>query len=174
MPEQILFVEADPEPEVRPQIAVEVQAADAPSAASQGTTATRAAGTGAATAARSNRVRKLHPRRSARSARSCAPVRSTGQSPCRDLRECLLYQFALPSGNTYRSTENGSALSEQVVRDAMGCRRSASASGHAETVQGNCTPRSGVLSKRCRRGLNMSARWIPRPGLRYNKVSGGG
>src|SRR5882762_687171 len=173
------FVEPDAEPEVGPEMAAEVQAtevqatevqaADAPlpSPATQGTTAAGTAATGAATApariASVNFTRvDLH--------EALEVVRQFDPQgiACRDLRECLLYQlrYHLEQLQLHR---NGSALSEQVVRDAMAVvdqhLRAVTLKQFKEIARAIGRPVEAVQA-----GLEYVRTLDPRPGLRYNKV----
>jgi RNA polymerase sigma-54 factor len=158
------FVEPNAEPEVRPEMAAEVPQ---PSAASHGTAATGAAGTGAATApariASVNFTRvDLH--------EALEVVRQFDPQgiACRDLRECLLYQlrYHLEQLQLHR---NGSALSEQVVRDAMAVvdqhLRAVTLKQFKEIARAIGRPIEAVQA-----GLEYVRTLDPRPGLRYNKV----
>jgi RNA polymerase sigma-54 factor len=161
------FVEADAEPEVRPQIAVEVQAADAPSAASQGTTATGAAGTGAATApARIASV--TFTRGDLHEALEVVRQFDPQGIACRDLRECLLYQLRYHLEHL-QEHRNGSALSEQVVRDAIAVvdqhLKAVTLKQFKEIARAIGRPVEAVQA-----GLEYVRTLDPRPGLRYNKV----
>src|ERR1700687_509108 len=163
------FVEPYAEPEVRPEIAAEVQAADAPlsSAASQGTTATGAAGTGAATAP-ARIASGSFTRTDLHEALEVVRQFDPQGIACRDLRECLLYQlrYHLEQLQLHR---NGSALSEQVVRDAMAVvdqhLRAVTLKQFKEIARAIGRPVEAVQA-----GLEYVRTLDPRPGLRYNKV----
>ena len=163
------FVEPDAEPEVEPAMAAEVLTAEVPqpSAASHGTAATGAAGTGAATApariASVNFTRvDLH--------EALEVVRQFDPQgiACRDLRECLLYQLRYHL-EQLREHRNGSALSEQVVRDAMAVvdqhLRAVTLKQFKEIARAIGRPVEAVQA-----GLEYVRTLDPRPGLRYNKV----
>src|ERR1700688_763306 len=87
---------------------------------------------------------------------------------CRDLRECLLYQlrYHLEQLQLHR---NGSALSEQVVRDAMAVvdqhLRAVTLKQFKEIARAIGRPIEAVQA-----GLEYVRTLDPRPGLRYNKV----
>lgn len=163
------FVEPDAEPEVRPEMAAELQAADAPppNPASQGTTATGAAGTGAATAPA--RIASVNfTRADLHEALEVVRQFDPQGIACRDLRECLLYQlrYHLEQLQLHR---NGSALSEQVVRDAMAVvdqhLRAVTLKQFKEIARAIGRPVEAVQA-----GLEYVRTLDPRPGLRYNKV----
>jgi RNA polymerase sigma-54 factor len=163
------FVETDVEPEVETAMASEVQAAEAslPSAASQGTTATGTAGTGAATAPA--RVASVNfTRADLHEALEVVRQFDPQGIACRDLRECLLYQlrYHLEQLQLHR---NGSALSEQVVRDAMAVvdqhLRAVTLKQFKEIARAIGRPVEAVQA-----GLEYVRTLDPRPGLRYNKV----
>src|SRR5229473_6211734 len=163
------FVEPDAEPEVRPEIAAEVQAADAPlpSAASQGTTATGAAGTGAATAPA--RIASVNfTRADLHEALEVVRQFDPPGIACRDLRECLLYQLRYHLGQL-QLHRNGSALTEQVVRDAIAVvdqhLRAVTLKQFKEIARAIGRPVEAVQA-----GLEYVRTLDPRPGLRYNKV----
>jgi RNA polymerase sigma-54 factor len=162
-------VATDGDPDVHPEMAAEVQAAEVPlpSAASHGTNATGTATTGAATApariASVNfTVADLH--------EALEVVRQFDPQgiACRDLRECLLYQlrYHLEQLQLHR---NGSALSEQVVRDAMAVvdqhLRAVTLKQFKEIARAIGRPVEAVQA-----GLEYVRTLDPRPGLRYNKV----
>src|ERR1700686_4671808 len=163
------FVEPDAEPEVRPEIAAEVQAADAPlpSAASQGTTATGAAGTGAATAPA--RIASVNfTRTDLHEALEVVRQFDPQGIACRDLRECLLYQLRYHLEHL-QEHRNGSALSEQVVRDAIAVvdqhLKAVTLKQFKEIARAIGRPVEAVQA-----GLEYVRTLDPRPGLRYNKV----
>jgi RNA polymerase sigma-54 factor len=87
---------------------------------------------------------------------------------CRDLRECLLYQlrYHLEQLQLHR---NGSALSEQVVRDAMAVvdqhLRAVTLKQFKEIARAIGRPVEAVQA-----ALEYVRTLDPRPGLRYNKV----
>jgi RNA polymerase sigma-54 factor len=163
------FVEPDAEPEVRPEMAAEFQSADAPppNPACQGTTATGAAGTGAATAPA--RIASVNFNR-ADLHEALEVVRQFDPQgiACRDLRECLLYQLRYHL-EQLREHRNGSALSEQVVRDAMAVvdqhLRAVTLKQFKEIARAIGRPVEAVQA-----GLEYVRTLDPRPGLRYNKV----
>src|SRR6202521_3969457 len=163
------FDEPELEPQVRPEIADDVQAAEVPlpSLASQGTTATGAAGSGAATApariASVNFTRvDLH--------EALEVVRQFDPQgiACRDLRECLLYQLRYHLEHL-QEHRNGSALSEQVVRDAIAVvdqhLKAVTLKQFKEIARAIGRPVEAVQA-----GLEYVRTLDPRPGLRYNKV----
>jgi RNA polymerase sigma-54 factor len=157
------------EPEVEPEIAAEVQGAEPPllSAASHGTHVAGTAGTGTATApARIASVSftrvDLH--------EALEVVRQFDPQgiACRDLRECLLYQlrYHLEQLQQHR---NGSALSEEVVRDAIAVvdqhLKAITLKQFKEIARAIGRPVEAVQA-----GLEYVRTLDPRPGLRYNKV----
>jgi RNA polymerase sigma-54 factor len=167
--ESLVEQDQDGEPEIEPEIAAEVQGAEAPlpGAASPGTPVAGTAGTGTATApARIASVSftrvDLH--------EALEVVRQFDPQgiACRDLRECLLYQlrYHLEQLQQHR---NGSALSEQVVRDAI-----AVVDQHLKAVtlkQFKEIARAiGRTVEAVQAGLEYVRTLDPRPGLRYNKV----
>jgi RNA polymerase sigma-54 factor len=163
------FVEPDAEPAVRPEIAAEVQAADAPlsSAASQGTTATGAAGTGAATAPA--RIASVNfTRTDLHEALEVVRQFDPQGIACRDLRECLLYQLRYHLEHL-QEHGNGSALSEQLVRDAIAVvdqhLKAVTLKQFKEIARAIGRPVEAVQA-----GLEYVRTLDPRPGLRYNKV----
>ena len=163
------FVEPQAEPEVPPEIAAEVQAADAPlpSAASQGTTATGAAGTGAATAPA--RIASVNfTRTDLHEALEVVRQFDPQGIACRDLRECLLYQLRYHLEHL-QEHRNGSALSEQVVRDAIAVvdqhLKAVTLKQFKEIARAIGRPVEAVQA-----GLEYVRTLDPRPGLRYNKV----
>jgi RNA polymerase sigma-54 factor len=163
------FVEPDVEPDVEPAIADEVQAAEVspPSPASQGTTATGAAGTGAATAP-ARIVSVNFTRADLHEALEVVRQFDPQGIACRDLRECLLYQLRYHL-DQLREHRNGSALSEQVVRDAMAVvdqhLRAVTLKQFKEIARAIGRPVEAVQA-----GLEYVRTLDPRPGLRYNKV----
>ncbi|MGD0792547.1 MAG: RNA polymerase factor sigma-54 [Terriglobales bacterium] len=167
------FVEPDAatdvEPDVHPKMVAEVQAAEVPlpSAASPGTNVTGTAATGAAAAlariASVNfTVADLH--------EALEVVRQFDPPgiACRDLRECLLYQlrYHLEQLHLHR---NGSALTEQVVRDAIAVvdqhLRAVTLKQFKEIARAIGRPVEAVQA-----ALEYVRTLDPRPGLRYNKV----
>jgi len=167
------FVEPDAatevEPGVHPEMAAEVQAAEVPlpSATSQRTNATGTAATGAATATAliasvNFAVADLH--------EALEVVRQFDPPgiACRDLRECLLYQlrYHLEQLQLHR---NGSALTEQVVRDAI-----AVVDQHLKAVTLKQFKEIGRAIGRPVEAVQAALEYVrtldPRPGLRYNKV----
>src|SRR6202158_563359 len=153
------FLEPDVEPDVHPEMAAEVPP---PSAASHGTTATGAATAPARIASVNFTVADLH--------EALEVVRQFDPQgiACRDLRECLLYQlrYHLEQLQLHR---NGSALSEQVVRDAMAVvdqhLRAVTLKQFKEIARAIGRPVEAVQA-----GLEYVRTLDPRPGLRYNKV----
>ena len=172
--ESLVEQEQDGEPEVEPELAAEVQAAEVqaaeaplPSAAGHGTHLAGTAGTGTATApARIASVSftrvDLH--------EALEVVRQFDPQgiACRDLRECLLYQlrYHLEQLQQHR---NGSALSEQVVRDAIAVvdqhLKAVTLKQFKEIARAIGRPVEAVQA-----GLEYVRTLDPRPGLRYNKV----
>src|SRR6202795_578332 len=161
--------ESSVEPGVEPEMTAEVPQ---PSAASSGinTTSTGAMGaaaTGAATApariASVNFTRvDLH--------EALEVVRQFDPQgiACRDLRECLLYQLRYHLEHL-QEHRNGSALSEQVVRDAMAVvdqhLKAVTLKQFKEIARAIGRPVEAVQA-----GLEYVRTLDPRPGLRYNKV----
>jgi RNA polymerase sigma-54 factor len=163
------LIEPDVELEVEPAIAAEVQAADAPlpSPASQGTTATGAAGTGAATAPA--RIASVDfTRADLHEALEVVRQFDPQGIACRDLRECLLYQLRYHLGHL-QEHRNGSALSEQVVRDAIAVvdqhLKAVTLKQFKEIARAIGRPVEAVQA-----ALEYVRTLDPRPGLRYNKV----
>jgi len=163
------FVEPDAEPEVRPEMAAEVQAAEVPppNPASQGTTATGAAGTGAATAPA--RIASVNfTRTDLHEALEVVRQFDPQGIACRDLRECLLYQLRYHLEHL-QEHRNGSALSEQVVRDAIAVvdqhLKAVTLKQFKEIARAIGRPVEAVQA-----GLEYVRTLDPRPGLRYNKV----
>src|ERR1700686_3849660 len=163
------FVEPDAEPEVRPEMAAEVQAAEVPppNPASQGTTATGAAGTGAATAPA--RIASVNfTRADLHEALEVVRQFDPQGIACRDLRECLIYQlrYHLEQLHLHR---NGSAVNNQVVRDAVAVvdqhLRAVTLKQFKEIARAIGRPVEAVQA-----GLEYVRTLDPRPGLRYNKV----
>src|SRR6266852_4111023 len=157
------------EPDAEPATAGEVQTAEVPlpSPANQGTTATGAAGTGAATAPA--RIASVNfTRADLHEALEVVRQFDPQGIACRDLRECLLYQlrYHLEQLQLHR---NGSALSEQVVRDAMAVvdqhLRAVTLKQFKEIARAIGRPVEAVQA-----GLEYVRTLDPRPGLRYNKV----
>src|SRR6266849_1393257 len=87
---------------------------------------------------------------------------------CRDLRECLLYQLRYHLGQL-QLHRNGSALTEQVVRDAIAVvdqhLRAVTLKQFKEIARAIGRPVEAVQV-----GLEYVRTLDPRPGLRYNKV----
>jgi len=87
---------------------------------------------------------------------------------CRDLRECLLYQLRYHLGQL-QLHRNGSALTEQVVRDAIAVvdqhLRAVTLKQFKEIARAIGRPVEAVQA-----GLEYVRTLDPRPGLRYNKV----
>src|SRR6202521_377385 len=163
------FVEPDAEPEVRPEMAAEVQAADAPppNPASLGTTTTGAAGTGAATA--TARIASVNfTRADLHEALEVVRQFDPQGIACRDLRECLLYQLRYHLEHL-QEHRNGSALSEQVVRDAIAVvdqhLKAVTLKQFKEIARAIGRPVEAVQA-----GLEYVRTMDPRPGLRNNKV----
>jgi len=163
------FVGPEVAPDVHPEIAAGVQAAEAPlpSAASHGSSPTGTSATGAATApariASVNfTVADLH--------EALEVVRQFDPQgiACRDLRECLLYQLRYHLEQLQLHT-NGSALTEQVVRDAIAVvdqhLRAVTLKQFKEIARVIGHPVEAVQA-----ALDYVRTLDPRPGLRYNKV----
>jgi RNA polymerase sigma-54 factor len=163
------FVAPEVAPDVHPEIAAGVQAAEAPlpSAASHGSSPTGTSATGAATApariASVNfTVADLH--------EALEVVRQFDPQgiACRDLRECLLYQLRYHLEQLQLHT-NGSALTEQVVRDAIAVvdqhLRAVTLKQFKEIARAIGRPVEAVQA-----ALDYVRTLDPRPGLRYNKV----
>ena len=163
------FAEPEVATDVESEIAAEVQAAEVPlsSPASQGTAATGSAGTGAATA-RARIASVNFTRADLHEALEVVRQFDPQGIACRDLRECLLYQlrYHLEQLQLHR---NGSALSEQVVRDAMAVvdqhLRAVTLKQFKEIARAIGRPVEAVQA-----GLEYVRTLDPRPGLRYNKV----
>ncbi len=87
---------------------------------------------------------------------------------CRDLRECLLYQLRYHLGQLHLHP-NGSALTEQVVRDAI-----AVVDQHLRAVTLKQFKEIGRAIGRPVEAVQAALEYVrtldPRPGLRYNKV----
>src|SRR5258706_2590399 len=154
------------EPGVSPEMEAEVPL---PRAASPGsnTTGTAAAGTGAATAPA--RIASVNfTRADLHEALEVVRQFDPQGIACRDLREWLLYQlrYHLEQLQLHR---NGSALSEQVVRDAMAIvdqhLRAITLKQFKEIARAIGRPVEAVQA-----GLDYVRTLDPRPGLRYNKV----
>jgi len=158
-------VATDVEPDVQPEIAAEVPP---PSAASHGTNPTGTPVTGAATApariASVNfTVADLH---------GALEVVRQFDPPgvaCRDLRECLLYQLRYHLEQVHLHS-NGSALTEQVVRDAIAVvdqhLKAVTLKQFKEIARAIGRPVEAVQA-----ALDYVRTLDPRPGLRYNKVA---
>jgi RNA polymerase sigma-54 factor len=171
---EVARTESFAEPEVKPAIAAEVQAAEVPlpSAASYGTDAagTPAAGTTAAGAATAPaRIASVtFTRADLHEALEVVRQFDPQGIACRDLRECLLYQlrYHLEQLQEHR---NGSALSEQVVRDAIAIvdqhLKAVTLKQFKEIARAIGRPVEAVQA-----GLEYVRTLDPRPGLRYNKV----
>src|SRR5271157_4791439 len=161
-------VELDVDPDFHPETAAEIPL---PSAASHdatpGTAAAGTVSTGAATAparipAVTFTVADLH--------EALEVVRQFDPPgiACRDLRECLLYQlrYHLEQLQLHR---NGSALTEQVVRDAI-----AVVDRHLKAVTLKQFKEIGRAIGRPVEAVQAALEYVrtldPRPGLRYNKV----
>src|SRR6266851_5518180 len=156
--------EADSEPDSEPKIAAEVQL---PNVANHRNTATGAAAMGTAPApariaAVNFTVADLH--------EALEVVRQFDPPgiACRDLRECLLYQLRYHLGQL-QLHRNGSALTEQVVRDAIAVvdqhLRAVTLKQFKEIARAIGRPVEAVQA-----GLEYVRTLDPRPGLRYNKV----
>ena len=163
------LVEPDVELEVEPARAAEVQATEVPlpSGASQGTTATGTAGTGAATAPA--RIASVNfTRTDLHEALEVVRQFDPQGIACRDLRECLLYQLRYHLEHL-QEHRNGSALSEQVVRDAIAVvdqhLKAVTLKQFKEIARAIGRPVEAVQA-----GLEYIRTLDPRPGLRYNKV----
>jgi len=168
------FVEPDVESEVRPDAGAEVPAAEVhaaevppPSPANQGTTATGAAGTGAATAPA--RIASVNfTRADLHEALEVVRQFDPQGIACRDLRECLLYQLRYHLEHL-QEHRNGSALSEQVVRDAIAVvdqhLKAVTLKQFKEIARAIGRPVEAVQA-----ALEYVRTLDPRPGLRYNKV----
>jgi RNA polymerase sigma-54 factor len=87
---------------------------------------------------------------------------------CRDLRECLLYQLRYHLGQLHLHS-NGSALTEQVVKDAIAVvdqhLRAVTLKQFKEIARAISRPVEAVQV-----ALDYVRTLDPRPGLRYNKV----
>ncbi len=160
------FVEADPdsEPDSEPKMAAQVQL---PNTADHRNTATGAGAMGTATApariaALSFTVADLH--------EALEVVRQFDPPgiACRDLRECLLYQLRYHLGQL-QLHRNGSALTEQVVKDAI-----AVVDQHLRAVTLKQFKEIGRAIGRPVEAVQAALEYVrtldPRPGLRYNKV----
>src|SRR5271157_6563359 len=158
------FVTPDVAPDVHPEIAPEVQATEVPlpGAASHGTNATGAATAPARIASVNFTVADLH--------EALEVVRQFDPPgiACRDLRECLLYQLRYHLEQLQLHT-NGSALTEQVVRDAI-----AVVDRHLKAVTLKQFKEIGRAIGRPVEAVQAALEYVrtldPRPGLRYNKV----
>jgi len=158
------YVEPGVEPEVETAMAAEVSPLNPPS---QATTATGVAGTGAAAAPA--RIASVDfTRADLHEALEVVRQFDPQGIACRDLRECLLYQlrYHLEQLQLHR---NGSALSEQVVRDAMAVvdqhLRAVTLKQFKEIARAIGRPVEAVQA-----ALEYVRTLDPRPGLRYNKV----
>jgi RNA polymerase sigma-54 factor len=146
-------------PDVHREIATEVPL---PSAASQGANATGAATAPARIASVNFTVADLH--------EALEVVRQFDPPgiACRDLRECLLYQLRYHLGQLHLHS-NGSALTEQVVRDAI-----AVVDRHLKAVTLKQFKEIGRAIARPVEAVQAALEYVrtldPRPGLRYNKV----
>jgi RNA polymerase sigma-54 factor len=163
------FAEPDVATDVESEIAAEVQAAEVPlsSPASQGTAATGSAGTGAATA-RARIASVNFTRADLHEALEVVRQFDPQGIACRDLRECLLYQLRYHLEQLHLHS-NGSALTEQVVRDAIAVvdqhLRAVTLKQFKEIARAIGRPVEAVQA-----GLEYVRTLDPRPGLRYNKV----
>jgi RNA polymerase sigma-54 factor len=153
---------ADGTPDIHPGMTTEAQP---PSAASPGTPATGAAATAAAPAripAVTFTVADLH--------EALEVVRQFDPPgiACRDLRECLLYQLRYHLAQL-QLHNNGSAETEQVVRDAI-----AVVDQHLKAVTLKQFKEIGRTIGRPVEAVQAALDYVrtldPRPGLRYNKV----
>jgi len=156
-------IEPDVEPDVHPDLETKTAAEPPlPSAPIPGTTATGAATALARIAAVNFAVGDLH--------EALEVVRQFDPPgiACRDLRECLLYQlrYHLEQLQLHR---NGSALTEQVVRDAI-----AVVDQHLRAVTLKQFKEIGRAIGRPVEAVQAALEYVrtldPRPGLRYNKV----
>jgi RNA polymerase sigma-54 factor len=158
------FVEQDGDPKVEPEIAAE---APLPSAASHGTRVAGTGGTGTATAP-ARIVSVNFTRVDLHEALEVVRQFDPQGIACRDLRECLLYQLRYHL-DQLQQHRNGSALSEQVVRDAI-----AVVDQHLKAVTLKQFKEIGRAIGRpveaVQAGLEYVRTLDPRPGLRYNKV----
>jgi RNA polymerase sigma-54 factor len=88
---------------------------------------------------------------------------------CRDLRECLLYQLRYHLAQLHLHGNNGNALTEQVVKDAIAVvdqhLRAVTLKQFKEIARAIGRPVEAVQS-----ALEYVRTLDPRPGLRYNKV----
>jgi RNA polymerase sigma-54 factor len=88
---------------------------------------------------------------------------------CRDLRECLLYQLRYHLGQLHLNGQNGNALAELVVKDAIAVvdqhLRAVTLKQFKEIARAIGRPVEAVQS-----ALDYVRTLDPRPGLRYNKV----
>ncbi|HYW37084.1 MAG TPA: RNA polymerase factor sigma-54, partial [Terriglobales bacterium] len=158
------FVAPDVAPNVHPEIAAEGQATEAPlpSAASHGTNATGAATAPDRIASVNFTVADLH--------EALEVVRQFDPPgiACRDLRECLLFQLRYHLEQLQQHT-NGSALTEQVVRDAIAVvdqhLKAVALKQFKEIARAIGRPVEAVQA-----ALEHVRTLDPRPGLRYNKV----
>jgi RNA polymerase sigma-54 factor len=158
------FVEPGVEPEVETAMAAEVPPLNPPSHA---TTATGAAGTGAAAA-----PARIAPvdftRADLHEALEVVRQFDPQGIACRDLRECLLYQLRYHLEHL-QEHRNGSALSEQVVRDAIAVvdqhLKAVTLKQFKEIARAIGRPVEAVQA-----ALEYVRTLDPRPGLRYNKV----
>jgi RNA polymerase sigma-54 factor len=167
------FVERDAatdvESDVHPEMAAEVPL---PSAANPETNTTSRATTGAAGAGAATAPARIasvnFTRADLHEALEVVRQFDPQGIACRDLRECLLYQlrYHLEQLQLHR---NGSALSEQVVRDAMAVvdqhLRAVTLKQFKEIARAIGRPVEAVQA-----GLEYVRTLDPRPGLRYNKV----
>ncbi len=133
-----------------------------PSAANHGTAATAAAAAPARIAPENFTVADLH--------EALEVVRQFDPPgiACRDLRECLLYQLRYHLGQLHLHS-NGSALTEQVVKDAI-----ALVDQHLKAVTLKQFKEIGRAIGRPVEAVQAALDYVrtldPRPGLRYNKV----
>jgi RNA polymerase sigma-54 factor len=135
---------------------------DATGAPSNGTAATAAAAAPARIAPENFTVADLH--------EALEVVRQFDPPgiACRDLRECLLYQLRYHLGQLHLHS-NGSALTEQVVKDAI-----AVVDQHLKAVTLKQFKEIGRAIGRPVEAVQAALDYVrtldPRPGLRYNKV----
>jgi RNA polymerase sigma-54 factor len=165
-PDLATNLERDAHPDVHSETAAEVHATEAPllSAASHGSnsTATAAAPAPVRIPDASFSVADLH--------EALEVVRQFDPSgiACRDLRECLLYQLRYHLGQLHLHS-NGSALTDQVVRDAIAVvdqhLKAVTLKQFKEIARAIGRPVEAVQA-----ALDYVRTLDPRPGLRYNKV----
>ncbi len=153
------LVKPEAEPDAEPDLAAEVPL---PSAASHGNAATGAATAPARIPAVTFTLTDLH--------EALEVVRQFDPPgiACRDLRECLLYQLRYHLAQLQLHS-NGSAETEQVVRDAI-----AVVDQHLKAVTLKQFKEIGRAIGRPVEAVQAALDYVrtldPRPGLRYNKV----